>query len=368
MLEVLPLLGKVSDGAVTIKQLLNICQCPNAPAELSDFIKDANKIVASFGSMIEQTPLQIYGALMLFFPLTSKVRNKFWEQRLPGLPHVYGVNSDWDALRQTFEGHFEFVKVVAFSPDDQVVALASKNTVWLWDVATGAHRQTLKGHNGQVTAVAFSPNGQVVASASSYDKTVQVWDAATCAHRQTIDVVCTKNLIFGLFSNTRLFIDSRAVDLPAGSLVGKLHPRREVALLPAICGLGLSPDRTWIVEGKEKIVWFPSEYRPTASATRESVMFIGCSSGRISLVDRGVTPPNVPNLVITLHRIDKTEKHNGNSQEQAWDRPSIYTDQHSQSSIDVTEPRPIGWCRRAGCASNGDEQEQARRRPAFHAE
>ncbi|KAK2051369.1 WD40 repeat-like protein [Colletotrichum caudatum] len=175
--------------------------------ELSEFIKDASKVIASCGSMIKQTPLQIYRALILFSPVASKV--------------------------------------VASALEDKMV--------WLWDVSTGAHRQTLEGHVGPVSAVAFLPDGQVdVAtgvSSVAFSPDSQV-DAATGVHRQTL----------------------RGHDGP-------------------VCAVAFSLDgqvvATWIMKGNETVLWLPNNYRPTSSAVRGSVMFIGCSSGRVILRTSG---------------------------------------------------------------------------------
>jgi WD40 repeat protein len=65
------------------------------------------------------------------------------------------------------------VRDVNFSPDGQILAAASGNTIQLWS-RTGTLLKTIAGYHRPVLSVNFSPDGQMLAAASE-DGTIQFW-------------------------------------------------------------------------------------------------------------------------------------------------------------------------------------------------
>ncbi|AVH66905.1 WD40 repeat-containing protein [Nostoc sp. 'Peltigera membranacea cyanobiont' N6] len=79
----------------------------------------------------------------------------------------------------TLEGHTNWIRSVAFSPDGEILVSGSDDkTVRLWNTTTGQFLRSLQGHKERVWSVAFSPDGKTVAS-SSEDKTVRLWNVHT---------------------------------------------------------------------------------------------------------------------------------------------------------------------------------------------
>jgi WD40 repeat protein len=71
-------------------------------------------------------------------------------------------------------GHTKGAYSVAFSPNGQMLATGSSNSVIkLWDIVTGKCLNTLDGHTNRVVSLAFSPDSQILAS-GSYDQTLRV--------------------------------------------------------------------------------------------------------------------------------------------------------------------------------------------------
>ena len=91
-----------------------------------------------------------------------------------------------DGPRQLFrwEGRGE-VYSLALADETRLLAAGGEDSVYLWDIRTGAPFRTLTGAGGIVAAVAFSQNGKVLASAAG-DGTVSLWDVAGGEKLRTI--------------------------------------------------------------------------------------------------------------------------------------------------------------------------------------
>lgn len=91
--------------------------------------------------------------------------------------HIWDVATGKELHR--LEGHIGSILSVAISPDQQLVATASKDrTARLWDIKTGKLLAVLSGHYGIVSTVAFSRNGKVIAT-GSIDGTTRLWAVRT---------------------------------------------------------------------------------------------------------------------------------------------------------------------------------------------
>lgn len=232
----------------------------------------------NYGLIVEQAPLQTYGAALAFSPAKSEVKIQFWTEKSPYISSVKGIKENWNACQQTLEGHNDSVSGMAFSADGGRLASASRDgTVRLWNTATGKCERTLEGHNDWVNGVAFSIDGGRLASASD-DKTVQLWNTATGKCERTLEAdTIIKSFSFST-DGQYLQTDRGLLDLYPGA--SHISPH-QVQSTPNIF-----ISENWVNRNGQRLLWLPPDYRAIAcSAFYKNLTVLGYASGQVTFLE-----------------------------------------------------------------------------------
>ncbi|CZR49580.1 uncharacterized protein FPRO_15939 [Fusarium proliferatum ET1] len=109
---------------------------------LVSFLKDARRFILRHGNTIQENPLQIYGAALLFSPVESLIRRSFWETRHPGFKVIHNLEHNWGPCLKEVED-MSRISSIALSHDGQELAMAGATwdtdlpSIWIRNTGAG---------------------------------------------------------------------------------------------------------------------------------------------------------------------------------------------------------------------------------------
>ncbi|KAH0551763.1 hypothetical protein GP486_007019, partial [Trichoglossum hirsutum] len=238
-LEALSLYRSMSEGVLTIAKLEALIQRRVNASSLIKLVRDAHRFIMYHKWVIESSPLQAYASALMFSPARSLIRSLFEEEELKWITIKPAMGDKWSACLQTLENH-----------------------------------------SGPVCSVAFSHDSARLAS-GSYDGTVKIWDASSGKCLQTLGINKVPSNISFDTTGSYLRTESGTIVINAsdGPLASNMTMNVNSPQKPQYQGVALSLDETWVTYNSEKLVWLPSEYRPSCSAASASGKMIGIGTG-----------------------------------------------------------------------------------------
>ncbi|CAE7156366.1 unnamed protein product, partial [Rhizoctonia solani] len=169
---------------------------------------------------------------------------------------------DWKtgiSVNRPFEGHTGWVRCIALSPDDSLIAFESgsdNHTIRVWSIEQGKTVVgPLTGHTGRVISVTFAPDGKRIVS-GSYDQTIRVWSSETgdmiagpfTGHEHWVcSVLFSRDgtqVISGSIDGTIRVWDANPSSSTGADMVSSGHTA-------AISAIVISPDGTRVISGSD---------------------------------------------------------------------------------------------------------------------
>ncbi|CEJ93587.1 hypothetical protein VHEMI09165 [[Torrubiella] hemipterigena] len=146
------------------------------------FLKDAHRFLL-FVHDYETSPLQIYGAGLVFCPTSSLIRTTFKKHAVSLGVKVEGIQGHWDSLLQTLST-LPYTDHLEYSDDGRLLLAASANSVQVWDTISGSERFT-KVFNYSICEVHFSSDSRLIVVHTTW-RDIHIVDAQSGVLKQKL--------------------------------------------------------------------------------------------------------------------------------------------------------------------------------------
>ena len=127
---------------------------------------------------------------------------------------------------------------------------------------------------------------------------VRIWNAATGACTHTLDLGTAVNHLAWDSSKSHLRTNFGTINL-------NLDHTQTESYIPDMLplgkerqykGYGISDNTSWITWDREKVLWLPKGYRSTQSIVIDSIVAIGCPSGRVIVLGFSPNGPTIGDI------------------------------------------------------------------------
>ncbi|KAF5587255.1 wd40 repeat protein [Fusarium pseudocircinatum] len=186
-LEAVSLLKSFPSGVRLVTRLLILVKKQGIGGNgLCDLIHDAHRLMRFHQAGIENYPLQVYAAALIFSPSQSPIRQIFQADEPRDIVIKPVIEKYWSSLVQTFEGHDDRVVAMASNTGTNHITVASAaqdGTIKVWEATTGESFHTFKisryRRSQDGILLAFPEGRDVERLISSSEHRVHIWNLRT---------------------------------------------------------------------------------------------------------------------------------------------------------------------------------------------
>ncbi len=197
-----------------------------------------------------------------------------------------------------FNKHSNYVKQVAFSPDNRkATSCSADKTVRLWDVEDGKEIHCFTGHTNQVSGVVFIPKTGNLASVG-VDGSLRVWDTSTGKALNEFPLGIGELHCIAVSSDGRSAFcgtkdkSAHLVDLATGKVERSYNGQTDL-----LHSIAVSPDGQTLLAGSANgnaMMWSVSDGKKLGAFDGHAVRFtndskrilLGCNDATVRLLDR----------------------------------------------------------------------------------